>query len=924
VSRAAKVGKGLGALALLAALVGGAPWALWHFIGWPLPHGLPSWAQLESGLTSHGIPDMVLLKALACVVWVAWALLVASLGAELPATLRGRTPRHVVSPFQPLVSYLLTAVVVASLALSPRGVGMSARPVGASLGLVAPRPPAAVALVAQVIPDGAHLLAKDLAGPPARSSTAASRTYVVVRHDTLWGIAQRELGDPLRWREIYALNQGRAEPGGATLDDPNWIYPGWTLVLPSPPLTAHPHHASPPETTTAPRAPVTTVTTTTALFTTTTSPATTTPSTTVATSPATAATTPTTTATTIPAPVPQPVQPPASVPLHHGHPHAVPAAAVIGLPSGSEVAGSFASGVLAAVAIGRLRRRHGYRPSPPAPGRDLGPPPLGPTLRHLAAGLGETSPGLAATVLDDPCPELPEDDLGRREHPDRIEVGVDGDGAPVQVDLCELGGAGLVGPGADDVARSWVTATLTRAGPVASEVLIPAAVAGRLCPGLQGVPGVRVTETVEAAVRALEAAAVSRARKLADADCPDVAAYREANTWEPVPAVLAVLGPVGSELSRRLAPTLAAGSKLGLGAVLLGGPGIGCQIEVDQERRVARAEGAAAERLARLRLFGLAADEATDVLGVLAQAEERPESGPADANEGALPPKAAEASRPEPWPVAILDGPEKSAPIVVRLFGPYEITSAGETVATGLRNIARELLAWYLLRPEGATIDAAVDSLWPDTEPNRVHKRFWLAATNLQTRLCAKAGDDVRLFVKVGEAYRLARELVNCDVWGFQAALSRAGRAADDRAVLEALQAAVEVYRGDFAQGTDYLWSEPVRQDLHRRALDALLRVAELEERLGSAAAAEVALDRAIELDLYAEEPYRRLMALQARTRGTGVVHRTWRLLQQRLGDLDLDCEPATTRLFRSLTESPVEDVVAQLQARRGYHQAEK
>ena len=462
-------------------------------------------------------------------------------------------------------------------------------------------------------------------------------------------------------------------------------------------------------------------------------------------------------------------------------------------------------------------------------------------------------------------------------------------------------GVGLVGPGADDVARSWVTAMLTRAGPVASEVLIPAAVAGRLFPGLQGVPGVRVTESVEAAVRALEAAAVSRARKLADADCPDVAAYREANTWEPVPAVLAVLGPLGPELSRRLAPTLAAGPKLGLAAVLLGGPGIGCQIEVDQERRVARAEGAAVERLAGLRLFGLAADEATDVLGVLARAEERPESGPADANDAALPPKAAEAARPEPWPVATPDGPERSAPIIVRLFGPYEITSAGEIVATGLRNIARELLAWYLLRPEGATIEAAVDSLWPDTEPNRVHKRFWLAATNLQSRLCAEAGHDARLFVKVGEAYRLAAELVNCDVWAFQAALSRASRAGDDRAALDALQAAVEVYRGDFAQGTDYLWSEPVRQDLHRRALDALLRVAELEERLGSAAAAEAALDRAIELDLYAEEPYRRLMALQARNRGAGAVHTTWKLLHRRLGDLDLDCEPATARLYRSL-----------------------
>lgn len=324
---------------------------------------------------------------------------------------------------------------------------------------------------------------------------------------------------------------------------------------------------------------------------------------------------------------------------------------------------------------------------------------------------------------------------------------------------------------------------------------------------------------------------------------------------------------------------------------------------MDRERRVVRAEGTGAERLGGLRLFGLAADEAADVLSVLAKAEERPEGGPADCGDDALPPEQAEAVRPGPWPVAVTDGPGKDAPIAVRLFGPYEITARGETVATGLRNIARELLAWYLLRPEGATIEAAVDSLWPDTEPDRVHKRFWLAATNLQGRLCAEAQDEAKLFVRVGEAYRLAHELLSCDVWAFQEALSRASRAGDDQAALQALRAAVELYRGDFAQGTDYLWSEPVRQDLHRRALDAFLRLAELEERAGAPAAAEAVLERAIELDLYAEEPYRRLMSLQAGHHGSDAVHATWKRLQHRLGDLELDCEPATTRLYRSLTD---------------------
>jgi len=41
----------------------------------------------------------------------------------------------------------------------------------------------------------------------------------VDKGDTLWGIAETQLGDPLRWHEIYALNDGRVQPDGRTLTD---------------------------------------------------------------------------------------------------------------------------------------------------------------------------------------------------------------------------------------------------------------------------------------------------------------------------------------------------------------------------------------------------------------------------------------------------------------------------------------------------------------------------------------------------------------------------------------------------------------------------------------------------------------------------------------------------------------------------------
>ena len=58
--------------------------------------------------------------------------------------------------------------------------------------------------------------------------------WVVVKPgDSLWLLAERHLGDALRWVDIYELNSGPL-PEGGTLRDPNLIHPGWRLRLPPP------------------------------------------------------------------------------------------------------------------------------------------------------------------------------------------------------------------------------------------------------------------------------------------------------------------------------------------------------------------------------------------------------------------------------------------------------------------------------------------------------------------------------------------------------------------------------------------------------------------------------------------------------------------------------------------------------------------
>ena len=111
--------RGLGGLAALVVLLAGIPWGLWRYVGWPLPHTLPTWTELGRALTSNGVPDALVISALAIVVWAAWASLTLSVVAETAAVVRGRTARRrpLAGPLQPLASYL----VATAMLLLPQG-----------------------------------------------------------------------------------------------------------------------------------------------------------------------------------------------------------------------------------------------------------------------------------------------------------------------------------------------------------------------------------------------------------------------------------------------------------------------------------------------------------------------------------------------------------------------------------------------------------------------------------------------------------------------------------------------------------------------------------------------------------------------------------------------------------------------------------
>jgi DNA-binding SARP family transcriptional activator len=504
-------------------------------------------------------------------------------------------------------------------------------------------------------------------------------------------------------------------------------------------------------------------------------------------------------------------------------------------------------------------------------------------------------------------------------HPDVIEVG-NRDDEVVRLGFCEWPGLSIAGPGAPSVIRAWLAAVLAHNGPYGAEILVVGSFGDQLFGTLE-LPSLRRVETVEAALSWLEAAIIARSQRLGDADIADVVGHRQASPEDPLPLLLVVTDVVPRSLAARWRAMLGSATLLGLGALVVIPEhamdelsGSDSWIAVDEDGSVRQAmPRSLGDLLGGTRLFQLSAADAADLLAPIASihADEdfddpEPSGDHHDSRaetqlngNGAEPSAETSDAGSVGWPA--VGSQTQPTPIRVELLGTARVEAWGETIASGLRSSAYELLAWYALHPDGATAEAAIEALWPDAPPKRGRERFWNALGNLRSRLRGPDKDGVEILTKVGQHYHPDRSVLDIDLWRFESALSHATAASDRADRIEALGRASATYGGDFYPTADALWVEPIRENLHRRALDTQIRLAELYVETGQVDAAVAALERTIELDSICEEAYRRLITLQARVGHDDAAQRTWVLLQGRLAELDLEPEAATSALVHEL-----------------------
>ncbi|MEW2471073.1 hypothetical protein AB0919_39740 [Streptomyces sp. NPDC046994] len=214
--------KAVMSLLVLAAAVVGLPLLL----AWATP---VVWAATHDDLAhllDRQDTGSAFLLLLVAVGWIGWAQFTVCAVRELIAQMRGRTWH------------------------APRGMGASQRAAALLIGSILVLLPTSSALAsdAQAAPATAAALTSGQAAQasqsaadtrqasPTSATTAFPRVYTVRETrpaESLWSIAERELGDGERWREIAVLNEGRTMVDGTVFRANSFLQPGWQLEMPS-------------------------------------------------------------------------------------------------------------------------------------------------------------------------------------------------------------------------------------------------------------------------------------------------------------------------------------------------------------------------------------------------------------------------------------------------------------------------------------------------------------------------------------------------------------------------------------------------------------------------------------------------------------------------------------------------------------------
>ena len=920
------------------------PMVLSTIVGGPQVPGGESFA----GLDSTYVQLEPILKILALIAWVLWAYIAAAVLLRLVAVV---VARHTGSGVLLATSDRLSPAFLRRFV----DIAVGGAIVAASLSFVrlasaGPMPYAAAT----------SSVALSQERPAAISTDAELKpTYTVRSGDSLWRIAERELGSGSRWGEIYSLNKGQRFPDGRTLHDPRLIFSGWVLDLPQDSIERPHHEAARAEVT--PEEP-----------------------------PAASrmAEEPAPSATARPSEArersdrPAAAERPKTITDDDAAP-ASPAAPVVRLPSGAVVATSFACGLLSAELLARMRRRRARRPlsnddeievpeelvrnlrtagaTPTASILDVAADEVaaawrshtGESPRFLAAVEGPKHVEILLAATEGPLPPRSGGSLSpqlRFEREDAV-VKAELDGPfPVRLRRISTGlkrglllpighagevtalhvapvGMGLVsisGGGGANLVRQIVLSQVIESDIDDLQIMFLGDVElGRRA----DVPHVQHNVDWDAAsetLQLIQAEFIRRARMFQREGVDDIWSHLASHADEQLPALMLVIADPPAAMRGLIEAISVEGARYGAAVIAVGWRPSGSRLHIDADDDVLELDTALEipsklspfvldEAVVQdaLKLAGRLSDEDETIAIDEPAADEQLGRDIGDAPSLQIEQDTALRVHLPPRNESQVPTPPPDLPAIYCL-GPFSVSRDGDVRVKGWLRKSRELLAYLVAHPSGAMKERIWDELWPEEgDPQRL--QYLIDRAISRARLQVRTSDDLRVYLmKTEDAWHLEEGSWWVDVFEFERLISEADRLEDPAEKVRSFRRALPLYSGNFCDDLAYAWAEPVRERLRSMFIRASARLAEILTAAAENEEALEVLDRAVQVDVLCEDLWRRAMTVEsALGRRAAAADRYERLRRLLARELNVEPDPQSQRLARDIARSGPPDLRA-------------
>ncbi|WP_158612956.1 OmpA family protein [Nocardiopsis sp. Huas11] len=234
-----------------------------------------------------------------------------------------------------------------------------------------------------------------------------------------------------------------------------------------------------------------------------------------------------------------------------------------------------------------------------------------------------------------------------------------------------------------------------------------------------------------------------------------------------------------------------------------------------------------------------------------------------------------------PTPATPCPGEDSSTPRVrMRLFSKQLVVEVDGREVAGLRTVARTLLAYLAVHPQGATAEEIAKECFAAVDSTSAASARKNALTSVRSSLRGALEDPEHpVIMNSNSRYALDPLLFAVDLWDFSAAYEKVPEL-QGQARVEVWKEVVRLHSEPLLGGSDELWVEPIRKSCSRVVVDSLVGIA---ENASEEEAKVRLLERACKFDEFNEPLYQRIMGIHISLGRPEMAHQVYGLLQEKL-----------------------------------------